>query len=81
MGNLVDAAIGAPEPGWFESIVQAIRVALGRDEAGEAYERWLERFFSGEQMMTIEELKEHGREVDFRKVATYAAAKELARRQ
>ncbi len=79
--NLVNAAIGAPDPGWFQSLVQTIRVVLGMDESEQKHEQWVERFFSGEQMMTVEELKEHGREVDFRKVATYAAAHELLKRQ
>ncbi len=41
----------------------------------------VERFFSGEKMITGEQLKERGREVDFRKVATYAAAHVLVQRE
>jgi hypothetical protein len=76
--ELVDAAIRTSDRSKFENAARRISNVLGLDKLEQRRERWLERFFSGEKLTPMDQLRET-KEVDFGKVGTYAAAQELAR--
>ena len=74
----VDEALTATEAGVYQRAVNAIRNVLSDDIKRK--EEWAENFVSGKELISIRELRsDYGEKVDFRKVATYAAAKELTR--
>lgn len=75
----VSDAIRTDDPGEFKRLVGLISDIFHEDKEAIYGEQWAQRFFSGKQMITLDQLREQSQKnVDFDKIGSYEAAQQLS---
>jgi hypothetical protein len=75
----VSDAISTDDPGKFKQLVALITGIFQKDGEANYGEQWAQRFFSGKQMITLDQLREQSQKnVDFDKIGSYEAAQQLS---
>jgi hypothetical protein len=75
----VSDAIRTDDPGEFKRLVGIITDIFHKDGEAIYGEQWAQRFFSGKQMITLDQLREKPiKDVDFDEIGSYEAAQQLS---